>query len=135
MANRNSDSLCSNKTSPYLSIVLVLVYLDFLSSCREVQSCHCRARERVARVSCFAWFAQGVSIFQMSTCRRQAPSSYFHTATYFGVARWPSARVSVARPISYASSPSACRSSVDNSARRRSEEHTSELQSHVNLVC
>src|SRR6202000_3568732 len=25
--------------------------------------------------------------------------------------------------------------STDNAARRRSEEHTSELQSHVNLVC
>src|SRR5260370_13426642 len=28
-----------------------------------------------------------------------------------------------------------CRSSIPRSRRRRSEEHTSELQSHLNLVC
>src|SRR6267142_5170086 len=62
--------------------------------------------------------AQTVSVFQMSTCRRQAPSSCFHTTTYFGVARWPPARVSTARPIVYTQSPSGRRSSVDSSTRR-----------------
>src|SRR5580765_5335449 len=38
--------------------------------------CHCGVRERVERAARFACFAQGVSMFQMSTCRRQAPSSY-----------------------------------------------------------
>ncbi len=73
------------------------VVMLMVSFFRDLKKRNNRLRGTMPRVR---FGAQAVSVFQMSTCRRQAPSSCFHSTTYFGVARWPPASVSVARPIS-----------------------------------
>jgi hypothetical protein len=44
-------------------------------------------------------------MFQMSVCHFHAPSSRFHSTTYFTSADWPSGRNSLARPTSMTLSP------------------------------
>src|SRR5690242_21324818 len=83
------------------------------------------------------------TLFPYTTLFRSGPGhSPAHPAGIAGVARrtiaavsTPAGSVPKARPQPGKDAPSSASRDAVNASATRSEEHTSELQSHVNLVC